>query len=178
MLMLPYKLGRHSGFTIVELLIVIVVIAILAAIGIASYRTIQERAAFAKVQTELKSIKQALDMYYNDNGHPAIIGPDQSHNCIDRWCGVNQEIGNEFIPGISPQYINRLPQLPEANESLDSYLYRASSQGRSFQLIRFRHAAMGGLSGAERRNNPLLATGQGYDGLAWGYKSDPSDEWF
>jgi prepilin-type N-terminal cleavage/methylation domain-containing protein len=53
----------HTGFTIVELLIVIVVIGILAAITVVSYSTIQERArvsrASADLQTLAKSIKTA-----------------------------------------------------------------------------------------------------------------------
>jgi prepilin-type N-terminal cleavage/methylation domain-containing protein len=38
------KVHNHSGFTIVELLIVIVVIAILAALSVVAYNGIQNRA--------------------------------------------------------------------------------------------------------------------------------------
>jgi prepilin-type N-terminal cleavage/methylation domain-containing protein len=72
-----YSLGGHpitskarSGFTIVELLIVIVVIAILAAITIVAYRGIQNRANNTVVQSELKSFGTKLEQYYIDNGRP------------------------------------------------------------------------------------------------------------
>ena len=50
----------QKGFTIVELLIVIVVIAILAAITVVAYNGIQARARSAKEQTDLKEIQKAI----------------------------------------------------------------------------------------------------------------------
>ncbi len=47
---------RVNGFTIVELLIVVVVIAILAAITVLSYNGIQNRAYDSAIQTDLKEL--------------------------------------------------------------------------------------------------------------------------
>lgn len=57
-----------SGFTIVELLIVIVVIAILAAISIVAYNGIQQRAQNSKTTTALTAWVKALKLYKVDNG--------------------------------------------------------------------------------------------------------------
>lgn len=59
---------KKSGFTIVELLIVIVVIGILAAITVIAYRGIQNRANDIAVQSDLKNISTKLQMYNVDNG--------------------------------------------------------------------------------------------------------------
>lgn len=67
--------GR-DGFTIVELLIVIVVIAILAAITIAAYNGIQERARISSVTSALKQASKKLQVYQVDN-------PDQL-SCRER----------------------------------------------------------------------------------------------
>jgi prepilin-type N-terminal cleavage/methylation domain-containing protein len=63
-MILHIKRSNHStGFTIVELLIVIVVIGILAAITIVAYNGIQERARKANLISAVRSYKTALNLY-------------------------------------------------------------------------------------------------------------------
>ena len=59
---------QYSGFTIVELLIVIVVIGILAAITIVAYRGVQSRAQAAAVSSALQQTSKKLALYAVDNG--------------------------------------------------------------------------------------------------------------
>lgn len=54
---------KQTGFTIVELLIVIVVIGILAAITVVGFRGIQNRANDTAVQSDLRSIGTQMAMY-------------------------------------------------------------------------------------------------------------------
>lgn len=51
---------KTHGFTIVELLIVIVVIGILAAISIVAYSGIQERARTTKIKTDISQLTRAI----------------------------------------------------------------------------------------------------------------------
>jgi len=64
----------RAGFTIVELLIVIVVIGILAAITIISYNGIQNRAGDATVSSDLVHIAKKASLYNAANG----IYPDDT----------------------------------------------------------------------------------------------------
>ena len=57
-----------SGFTIVELLIVIVIIGILAAITIVSYTGIAKRAIEATLKSDLANASKKLQLYYADHG--------------------------------------------------------------------------------------------------------------
>ncbi|MGB4420840.1 MAG: prepilin-type N-terminal cleavage/methylation domain-containing protein, partial [Candidatus Saccharimonadales bacterium] len=59
---------RKLGFTIVELLVVIVVIGILAAITVVSYTGISQKAIAVSLQSDLASAKKKLQMYYTDYG--------------------------------------------------------------------------------------------------------------
>ena len=71
------KLRHHRGFTIVELLIVIVVIAILASITIVAYNGIQNRAQNARMLSAFDAYEKAIRMYaINNNGEypPDMFG--------------------------------------------------------------------------------------------------------
>lgn len=56
----------QHGFTIVELLIVIVVIAILATISVVAYNGVQNRANDTAVQSDLKQIAKKFELYKVD----------------------------------------------------------------------------------------------------------------
>jgi len=60
--------AKQKGFTIVELLIVIVVIAILAAITIVTYTGISSQANEAAVKSDLKNFGTAMQMYRSEKG--------------------------------------------------------------------------------------------------------------
>lgn len=66
--------SKNQGFTIVELLIVIVVIGILAAISIVAYNGIQGRANTSAVHSDLNNAKKKLEIYNIDHGkYPGSI---------------------------------------------------------------------------------------------------------
>lgn len=65
---------NERGFTIVELLVVIVVIGILAAITIVSYSGISQRAQLVALQSDLSNASDVLKLYRAENGaYPAAI---------------------------------------------------------------------------------------------------------
>ena len=85
---MEYKKPAHSpGFTIVELLIVIVVIGILAAISIVTYSGIQQRAVVASLTSDLDNASKLLKLFQVDNSsYPSTINcalPDSTTNkCV------------------------------------------------------------------------------------------------
>ena len=53
---------KQTGFTIVELLIVIVVIAILATVTVVAFNGTQQRARLSKIDSDMRSLNQAITM--------------------------------------------------------------------------------------------------------------------
>lgn len=78
------RTSRHLGFTIVELLIVIVVIAILTTVVTVAYRGMQARARDSVKIATVNKLTKALEMYYLDNGrYPGL----QDGSGIEGACG-------------------------------------------------------------------------------------------
>jgi len=79
------------GFTIVELLVVIVVIGVLATITVISFSGIQERAIVASLQSDLNNAAKKLKIDYVLNGaYPATLA------AADGGKGINPSPGNTF----------------------------------------------------------------------------------
>lgn len=65
---------KKSGFTLVELLVVILIIAILATIGAAVYVQSQVKARDAKRRSDMVTIADAFEQYYITNSeYPASV---------------------------------------------------------------------------------------------------------
>lgn len=91
---------NKRGFTVIELLIVIVVIGILAALVLNTFRGAQERARVAAATSELKDIETALKLLQTDvnkwpNGCPVSAGsnPEIAVELVDAGLTAQPNIG-------------------------------------------------------------------------------------
>ena len=83
------KMKDQRGFTIVELLIVIVVIGILAAIVIVAYNGVQNKARTTKAQTNASAVQKVAEAYNADNGvYPGTIANFASASSVKLPTGV------------------------------------------------------------------------------------------
>lgn len=69
-------LTNQKGFTIIELLVVIVIIGILVALLLPNLFSAQQRGRDADRKNDLKTIQQQLEAYYSDNNF--YPGPDMT----------------------------------------------------------------------------------------------------
>lgn len=92
------KNWTRQGFTIVELLIVIVIIGILAAITVVAYNGIQQRAKNTQVVAGVEAYRKALMQYASVNSAYPTAGGCLGANYPSSqcWQGVS---GNQFVSG-------------------------------------------------------------------------------
>ncbi len=76
---------KQQGFTIVELLIVIVVIGILALLVVTTFTGIQQRARNTERETDIKSLHSQLEAFYAQEGYY----PDLANLNNDTWRTTN-----------------------------------------------------------------------------------------
>ncbi len=119
--------GAVLGFTIVELLVVIVVIGILAAITIISYTGITQKAIVATMQSDLKNASQQLKLFQVENSaYPVTIDcsiPDSNTNKCIKASGTNTYYYNSSN--------NTNPQTYSLVESNGTIYYKITDDGSS-----------------------------------------------
>ena len=77
--MISLKKKASQGFTIIELLIVIVVIGILAALVITTYNGIQQKARDTERKTDINAVQGQVEAYQAENGmYPTLANMNDS----------------------------------------------------------------------------------------------------
>lgn len=103
---------RQRGFTLIELMIAVVVVAILAAIALPSYRSSVVRSNRADAQQALLVAAQNLERFYATNGASGYVGssvsPTQSPTSgtavyqLAFTAGVGNPSANAFVIRATP----------------------------------------------------------------------------
>ena len=94
--------STRAGFTLIEVLIVMIILAILAAIAMPMYLGQRDRAKGAAVKASIHSIQVAVESYAVDNGDQYPAGP------LTTGTGASVAPGAWIVDG-SSQYLGQWP---------------------------------------------------------------------
>lgn len=106
--------GRHqTGFTLIEVMVVVVILGILAAIVVPKVMDNPDKARVTTARAEIRNLENALKMYKLDNFH--YPSTDQGLEALVQKPAGSPEPRNWQSGG----YLDRLPKDPWGND----YLY-------------------------------------------------------
>ena len=100
------------GFTMIEILVAVTIMAVLAAIGFTAYGKINKRSRDSKRKADIEQIRSALEMYRSDYGYYPNTGS-----------GVWTDASNLSTPLVST-YMPAIPADPK--DATQTYRYKAT----------------------------------------------------
>lgn len=135
--------SNQAGFTLAELLIVIVIIGILAGLIGANLMSARVRARDAQRQSDLKAIQTAIELANSSRGR--LPGGQAGATQFSSVSGPN------WIPDLAPTYISQVPIDPR-NEAQFFYSYvLGGQQQRGTYFLEARLESEGGTDTAAPR---------------------------
>lgn len=129
--------GKNSvlGFTLVELLVVITIIAVLSTIGMVIYGSVQSRGRDAKRVADIKDLVTALELYNGkNNAYPAA----RAYTNCSSWYRDTNGHNDTYIPGLVPTYMKALPLDPFDKSGGPDICYLTNTDGSNGYRIDFR----------------------------------------
>ena len=123
---------RSSGFTLIELMVVIAIIGVLSSVVLSSLNVAKLKANDAKRVTDLHAIQTALEMYAaSNNTYPVSPTWAWSSKCA-AW---PDQGGGNVIPGLVPTYIPKMPSDPQMDSTGNICCYLYLSNGTDYKLL-------------------------------------------
>jgi general secretion pathway protein G len=123
---------KQEGFTLIEIMVVILILGLLATLVVQSLRGATDKAKRTKAMADIAELKTALDRYYidmgsyptSDQGLPALVNPGGAGG----QGGTQVSSSGGSAGGSDDSYIQRIPNDPWGNP----YVY--TSDGSSYTL--------------------------------------------
>jgi prepilin-type N-terminal cleavage/methylation domain-containing protein len=112
-------ISRRTGFTLVEIMIVVAIIALLAAIAVPGFLRARKRSQASRVINDLRLIDSAVDQYAIENSKKSGDPVD-----VTDWTNYLKKDTNLFLTGkdilggdYGAQAVDQLPQVPASTKT-------------------------------------------------------------
>lgn len=123
------KTKMRAGFTLIELMVVLVILGLLATFIGPKIMSAPEKARVTKANADIKAIQSALNQYKLDNGNYPTT--DQGLEALVKQTEI-EPIPNNFQPG---GYLEEKPKDPWGRD----YIYRSPTdvEDREYEIITY-----------------------------------------
>lgn len=124
---------KRYGFTLVELMIVMVILGVLVVSGVGSFISSQKKSRDTKRKGDLRQIAIALEAYYNDIGHYPFTS-SSGYEIMGCGAGATNQCSWGSIFSNTTTSTIYMPQLPADPLTSRTYSYVSNLTGTKYQL--------------------------------------------
>ena len=108
--------SKHAGFTLVEIMIVVAIIALLAAIAVPGFLRARKRSQASKILNDLRMIDAAVDQYAieTSKGTGSTVAVSDWTNYLKKDSTLYTTGKDQFGNDYGDQTVDSLPKVPTA----------------------------------------------------------------
>ena len=114
---MKFAVKSHKGFTLVEIMIVVAIIALLAAIAVPGFLRARKRSQASRILNDLRMIDSAVDQYAIETNRKTgdTVNTTDWTNYVKKnallFNSANDILGNSY----GSQVVDTIPQVPPAS---------------------------------------------------------------
>lgn len=141
---------RKLGFTLIEILVVVTIISILAAVLYASFGEARQDSQNKALFTEIKETQLALELYKAQFGQYPAAQDIGVGGCSDNSGGIESAgsvdcVGNDYIVGLTPEFLPELPDHTVSDNPNCEFVYQVDDT----EFDRYKLTAVSCYAGAD-----------------------------
>jgi prepilin-type N-terminal cleavage/methylation domain-containing protein len=108
---------KHAGFTLVEIMIVVAIIALLAAIAVPGFLRARKRSQASRILNDLRMIDSAVDQYSIETSRKTgdVVAVADWTNYVKKNALLFNNGSSILGTAYGPQTVDTIPQVPDAD---------------------------------------------------------------
>ena len=124
---------KQTGFTLLELLVVMAILALLVGLGVRTFGSVQQKSRDSRRKQDLQSITKSLELYYNDFKHYPYAADGKIMGCGENaaeaceWGDLWQNSTDQTL------YMAKTPFDPGGGQ----YFYLSDANGQTYRLFAY-----------------------------------------
>lgn len=146
---------KNRGFTLIEIMVSIAIIAILSGVLYANFGSARESAKNKTMQTELKETQLAIELYKAQYGqYPDVPSGSLPGGCVSSAGSIDTSNSRncgtiDYIAGLTPDFTSELPTHTKSGNSACTVTYTVDSANFSWYKLTAVNCYSGAASPAE-----------------------------